>query len=154
MYQGKCTRNFWFRLHLSLLSHCQTKYDNQNKETKHLLKLFGSDMLSRDSISASILSESWVPYYMFLDTDWCHHSTKIFSYSLLFSSCFFFSPPSFFLNEDWLFSSSQKYQQALNDCGLRYRMISLYESQKIWLSMSHLEYHTLIIRAGITFIKS
>ena len=42
--QGKCTRNLWFRLHLYLLSYCQTKYDNENKDTKHLLKLFGSDM--------------------------------------------------------------------------------------------------------------
>ena len=28
----------------TLISYCNTKYDNQNKETKHLLKLFGSDM--------------------------------------------------------------------------------------------------------------
>ena len=33
---------YW--LHLSWLSYCETKYDNQNKETKHLLKLFGYDM--------------------------------------------------------------------------------------------------------------
>ena len=42
--QGKCTRKLLYWLHLSLLSYCQTKYDSQNKETKHLLKLFGSDM--------------------------------------------------------------------------------------------------------------
>ena len=35
--QVRCTRNVWFRLHLSLLSYCRTKYDNHNKETKHLL---------------------------------------------------------------------------------------------------------------------
>ena len=42
LVQGNCTRKLLYQLHLNLLSYCQTKYDNQNKETKHLLKLFGS----------------------------------------------------------------------------------------------------------------
>ena len=33
---------YW--LHLTSLSYCQTKCDKQNKETKHLLKLCGSDI--------------------------------------------------------------------------------------------------------------
>ena len=53
-------------LHFSLLSYCRTKYDNQNKVTKHILKLFGSDVYSRDTTSAFILSESQVHYSFFL----------------------------------------------------------------------------------------
>ena len=41
--KGQCTRKLLYQLHLSLLSYCHTKYHNQNEETKHLLKLFGSD---------------------------------------------------------------------------------------------------------------
>ena len=41
--QGQCTRKLLYQLHLSLFSYCHTKYHNQNEETKHLLKLFGSD---------------------------------------------------------------------------------------------------------------
>ena len=51
---------------LTLLSYYQTKNDNQKKETKYLMKLFGSDMWSRDTISTSILSESQIPVYNFL----------------------------------------------------------------------------------------
>ena len=43
--------NWNIRLHWSWLSYCQTTYDDQNKLTKHFLKLFCSDMYNRDTIS-------------------------------------------------------------------------------------------------------
>ena len=40
---------------LSLLSYSQTKYENQNKETKHLLNLFGSDTYVKQRLPPSEL---------------------------------------------------------------------------------------------------
>ena len=66
--------NWNIRLHWSWLSYCQTTYDDQNKLTKHFLKLFCSDMYNRDTISdwekkafTFRFSGKKIYYYRFLD---------------------------------------------------------------------------------------
>ena len=49
-------------LSLSWLSYCQTKSDNQQRFTNYHLKLFVSDLLNRDTVSTSVLSETCRPY--------------------------------------------------------------------------------------------
>ena len=44
------------------LSYCQTKSDNQQRFTNYHLKLFVSDLLNRDTVSTSVLSETCRPY--------------------------------------------------------------------------------------------
>ena len=48
---------------LVLLIFCQTKSDCQHRFTNHPVQLFFSDIESRDSISASALSETFYPVW-------------------------------------------------------------------------------------------
>ena len=54
---------------LVLLIFCQTKSDCQHRFTNHPVQLFFSDIESRDSISASALSETFYPVWTIIGRD-------------------------------------------------------------------------------------